>query len=354
MKCDYLIIGQGLAGSVLAFYLLDKNCNVLVMDDPNLPKSSTVAAGIYNPFTGRKLVKTWMADLLFPLIERFYNKMQNHLETKFLHSMPMYRPFLSQKEQNDWVIKTDDPDFSRYIANVVPPSDALPGIVNPLGGMMLDKCGFLDIQQLIKSMRDYLQNRGLLKLEHFDEACLEVREDNVRYQDIQAKRVVFCDGAFLTKSKWFEWLPLRPVKGEILTIELEGSLDYIVNRGVFVLPVGGKKYKVGATFDNKEISLVPTVKAREQLIYKLEKLVSMPYRIKDHVAGIRPATADRRPFIGLHPKFEPLAVFNGLGTKGVSLAPFLAREFFEFFEQGRPLIPEVAITRHFSLYYNKF
>ena len=125
MKCDYLIIGQGLAGSVLAYYLLDKNRSVLVIDDPDLPKSSTVAAGIYNPFTGRKLVKTWMADTLFACIEAFYDKMQGQLGVEFLHKMPMYRPFLSQQEQNDWVAKADDPAFSRYVTNIVAPADAL-------------------------------------------------------------------------------------------------------------------------------------------------------------------------------------------------------------------------------------
>ena len=295
-----------------------------------------------------------MADSLFKFLQEFYQRMQDKMAVTFLHELPMYRPFLSLQEQNDWIAKAENPEFKTFIKEIVAPEDALPGITNSLGGLMLDKCGYLDIRLLLKVVREYLLKNSRLRLEQFHEPDLQIIENGIKYQDIEARKVVYCDGPYLGESRWFSWLPLRPVKGEILTIEMEKSLEYIVNRGVFVLPQGKQKYKVGATFDNKDITTVPTPQARTQLEDKLKKLIQFPYQVVGHEAGIRPATSDRRPFIGLHPEFEPLAVFNGLGTKGVSLAPFLAKEFFQFLEQGRPLIPEVAITRHFSLYYNKF
>ena len=58
---DYLIVGMGLAGSALA-YFLSKNGKKIALIDNNIDQtSSKIAAGLYNPITGRKMVKTWMA-----------------------------------------------------------------------------------------------------------------------------------------------------------------------------------------------------------------------------------------------------------------------------------------------------
>ena len=158
----------------------------------------------------------------------------------------------------------------------------------------------------------------------------------------------------MSSNNFFSWLPLKLVKGEMLELELQEPLAYIVNRGVFVLPVTNSYCRVGSTFDNHDLSWEVTDRAKTQLLNKLDKLIRIPYRVIGHSAGVRPASLDRRPFIGLHPEHEPLGVFNGLGTKGVSLSPYFAQEFFEFLELGKPLIKHVEISRYFSLYYNKF
>ena len=353
MVWDYIVVGQGLAGSILSYYLLSHNRTVLVFDDPARPKSSSVAAGIYNPFTGRKLVKTWMVDQLFPFLDKFYDKLQHDLGQKLLHRVPMYRPFLSQEEQNEWGARAHELGYEQYIDRIIPAKNAIEGVINPLGGMMLTKCGYLDIEPLLLLMSEVLKEKQCLQLEKFQPSDLEIHKDSVSYRGIRARRVIFCEGTSVAGNKYFDWLPLRPVKGEILQIELDKPLDFIVNRGVFVLPLSGKTCKVGATFDNKDLSHDITAQAKSRLQAKLDRLIGIPYRVTDQMAGIRPASADRRPLIGLHPEFEPLGVINGLGTKGVSLAPYFVKEFFEFLEKGRPLSPSVALNRHFSLYYNK-
>ena len=71
-KVDYLIVGQGIAGSLLAYELEQAGRRVLVLNEEKENTSSNKAAGIYNPITGRKLVKTWLADELFPGLEGYY------------------------------------------------------------------------------------------------------------------------------------------------------------------------------------------------------------------------------------------------------------------------------------------
>jgi len=353
MVWDYFIVGQGLAGSVLSYKLIKHDLKVLVFDDPVLPKSSTVAAGIYNPFTGRKLVKTWMAEQLFPYLLKFYKDLEEELSVQLLYNIPMYRPFLSLEEQNEWSARLFEDGYSQFIERLLNPQEALPQVVNPLGGMMLKRSGFVDIRALIRGVTNFLEQRNALRSERFLYRKLQISKDRVLYNGHSARKLIFCEGPSLSNNKFFGWLPMTPVKGEILELALQEPLAYIVNRGVFVLPVSNSLCRVGSTFDNQDLSWDVTAKAKIQLLQKLDKLIRIPYRVVGHSAGVRPASLDRRPFIGLHPKYEPLGVFNGLGTKGVSLTPYFAQEFFNFLERGKPLIRDVTISRYFFLYYNK-
>jgi len=353
MMLDYLIIGQGLAGSVLSYQLIKNNLKVLVFDDPAMPKSSTVAAGIFNPFTGRKLTKTWLADQLFPYLISFYELLEEELEVKLLYKLPMYRPFLSMQEQNQWSSRVTQEEYTPFIDRIVSPPTVLSQVVNPIGGMMLKRTGYVDIATLLTSMNNFLQERNAYRPETFSCENLKLFNGMVQYKDITARKVIFCDGPMLRTNKFFSWLPLTPVKGEILDIELNQPIDYIANRGVFILPVSNKHCRVGSTFDNQDLTSEITVRAKTQILQKLDKLINIPYQVTGHKAGIRPATLDRRPLIGLHPKYEPLGIFNGLGTKGVTLAPYFSKEFFQFLEREKPLNKDVTINRYFSLYYNK-
>jgi len=353
MQLDYIIVGQGLAGSLISYYMIKHGCAVRVYDDRDKPGASSVAAGIFNPFTGRKLVKTWQADMLFPFLRDFYRELENDLGIKLIYFLPMFRPFLSVDEQNEWGAKLYDDRYSEYIDSITSSGDGFPQVINPLGGMMLKNCGYVDINILISRVRNFLIDRDAFSNNAFDLSELQVQPDEVIYGDYKAQKVIFCEGPWLAQNIFFNWLPLKPVKGEVLEIELSEQLDFIVNRGVFILPYQGKICKVGATFDQEDISWSVTDGAKQWLEKGLKALLHIPFEITGQQAGVRPAASDRRPLIGLHPEYEPLAVFNGLGTKGVSLAPYLIREFYEFLQNGKPLIEDVAITRHFSLYYNK-
>jgi glycine/D-amino acid oxidase-like deaminating enzyme len=353
MAWDYFIVGQGLAGSILAYKLVKHDRKVLVFDDPVCPKSSTVAAGIFNPFTGRKLVRTWLAEHLFPFLLEFYKNLETELSVRFLYDLPMYRPFLSVKEQNEWNARLFEDRYSQFIDRILNPQEALPQVVNPLGGMMLKRSGYVDTKALINSIFEFLKQKNAFRSEQFSYKELQISKDHVQYHGDTARKIIFCEGPSLTNNSFFNWLPLKPVKGEILEIELQEPLECIVNRGVFILPVTHRHCRVGSTFDNNDLSWKVTDKAKTQLLQKLDNLIRVPYRVIGHIAGVRPASLDRRPFIGLHPEYEPLGIFNGLGTKGVSLAPYFAKSFLEYLEEGKPLIKEVAISRYFSLYYNK-
>ena len=75
-KRDILIVGQGLAGSLLALELEKRKKNVMIIDNNPSVSSSKVAAGLYNPITGSKMIKTWLADELFPNLSKYYQDLE--------------------------------------------------------------------------------------------------------------------------------------------------------------------------------------------------------------------------------------------------------------------------------------
>lgn len=351
MQVDYLIVGQGIAGTVFCEHALIANKSVVIIDDPALSNSSKVAGGLYNPVTGRKMVKTWNCDQLFDYLEPFYKSMEERLGKKFLIQRPIYRPFLSTEELNEWMGKSAEEAFTPYIREIKSGPAYSRDIHDPYGGILLNKCGYLDTVSMIDAYEIYLKGLGIVKRkEQFDYGELEVTDSQVRYKDVVASHVIFCDGRRITENPYFNWLPLNPVKGELLYIKVSEAFEVIYNRGVFVIPVSDGICKVGATYDHQNLNELATSEAKEELKQRLKQLAKFDFEVIDQKAGIRPATRDRKPFIGFHPQYNRLAIFNGLGTKGVSLAPFYAKQLLYCLERGDQIDAEVNIERFFSLF----
>lgn len=347
MERDYIIVGQGLAGSVLALTLMQQGAKVMVVNKTNPDSSSMVAAGIFNPITGKEMKRTWQADKLFPALHLFYAEAEKLTHRRFFHPREIYRPFLSFQEQNDWMAKSAEEAYAPYIAAIYNQSKHSPFVYDPYGGIALKQCGYVDIPIFLDACKHYLLESNSYNEAVFNEADLKLHEDHITYQGIHAKKIIYCNGLATATSKFFAWLPFRPVKGELLLMEFSQHYDVIFNRGVFMLPYNGNISKVGATYDWRNLDLLPTENAKKELLEKLNKLTPMTFTIVGQKAGIRPATKDRRPFIGLHPEHKTLGVFNGLGTKGVSLAPYFADRFAAVLERKTTLDTEVNINRYF-------
>jgi len=350
VKVDVLLVGQGLAGSALAHHLMQAGCRIRIINESKKNTSSRAAAGLYNPITGRKMVKTWQADAIFPVIEPFYRQLEKITDTRFFHPLPIYRPFVSNSERTEWSTQAGQSAYRHYIAQVHQQSQFSEFIHDPFGGILLQQSGYLDLPVFLDSMQQHFREQQVYQEDVFDVTQIRPDKTGIQYRDIQAQWLIFCDGADGYHNSFFQWLPYRPVKGEMLLIDTGKRSNIVFNRGVFIMPVGDK-YKVGATYDHQDLSFSPTPKGRAVLEGKLEKLINMPYKVVDHWAGVRPATSDRRPFVGLHPYHKTIGIFNGLGTKGVSLAPYFANQFVEFLLERKPLDEKVNIQR-FERYYH--
>ncbi len=348
-ELDYLIVGQGLAGSSLALQLIKNEKKILVIDKPNENTSSKVAAGIFNPITGKNNVKTWLADSIFPYLNTFYREAETLTGQKFFFDMLLYHPFQSIAEQNEWMGKGSDPIFSSYVEKIYT-HNTVWGINDNVGGLYIKQCGYLDVPSFIVAVQSMVKQKNAYLEETFNENELFVQEESVTYKGFKARKLIFCQGERNSSNKWFSWVPVIPLKGETLKIQTTVKQQQIINRGVYMVPAGFDAWRVGSTYNWNDKDRCVTAQGRQELEKKFQELVSLPFNVIEHAWGMRPTTHDRKPIIGEHPAYKSLVIFNGLGTKGVSLAPYFSDILFRWMVEGTDLIKEVNVNRYKSLY----
>lgn len=347
---DYLLIGHGLSGAILSQRLLEEGKNIMVWDTPEANQSSVVAAGIYNPITGRKMSKTWKADDLFPELITYYAHLEEKLKGKFFHPTGMYRPYWTLEDQNDWEIKKSDDKFKPYIHRTSQTNWNEHRLEDDFGGLHLAQAGYVNVPEVLRCNKTYLINKGCYQEMLFNENLVKREDGYFSIDKISAKRLIFCNGIAAHQGTFFDWLPFTPVKGEILEIKFPKQPEKIYNRGIFIVPTNKGTVKVGSTYKRVFDSLVLTKEGKKELSEKLEGLYKEKYEIINGTSGIRPATKDRKPLIGKHPDFEDIYIFNGFGSKGVSLIPYFSKNFTAYLEHNMPLDSEVNIDRYSKLF----
>lgn len=208
------------------------------------------------------------------------------------------------------------------------------------------QAGNIDTSVFLNATGNFLISTNSFFAETFDHSALEHKKDQIIYKGNSAGSVIFCEGHLIGKNPFFSFIPMKPAKGEVLTIRCkELNIDYVLNKGFFILPLGDNVYKVGATYNWEDLNDAASDAGRKELEDKLKKLVPFPYEILKQEAGVRPSVIDRRPVIGKHPKHPELMVFNGFGTKAVMLVPYFAKQFCDYLEGKSELDKEVDCKR---------
>lgn len=348
---DFIIVGQGLAACVLMHRFNEAGINFITIANPTLSSCSQVAGGIWNPVVFKRMTKSWMADELVPNLLNFYRACEKNTGNRFVWERTIVKPFVEEQEKNLWLKKSKNELAGFLHPDVVTalPQDLINCNLSGSHGLV-NQAGYLDMPAFLDSTTRYFAER--LVTETFDYSQLEIKANSLHYKSIIAENIVFCEGFLVKDNPFFNWIPLKPAKGEVLSIEApELQLnDCIFNRNGFILKMANQHFKIGATYAWNDLEQKPTAAGGAELGAKLKQLIRCNYTLKKHEAGIRPASVDRRPVIGPHPVLKNLHVFNGLGTKGVMLAPYFAENFVHFYLQKAALNHEVNVKRFYRLY----
>ncbi|ANE50371.1 NAD(P)/FAD-dependent oxidoreductase [Flavisolibacter tropicus] len=345
MTFDFLIVGQGICGTMLSWFLHKEGKSILVIDEGKENTSSKVAAGLINPITGRRYVTSWMIDELIPFAKETYTSIGSYLGHNFIQEKGAIDFFTSPQMRDAFVnrITEDDtylhpfPDqnhFNQYFNYDFGCGQVRPAFIVNLSG-------------LLQAWRLVLKNQNAILEEHFDLNALQVTEDGIKYGEISAQKIIFCDGITSMNNPWFELLPFSANKGEALIIHSEELInEYIFKKGMILAPLQEQNmFWVGSNYQWEFEDDKPTEKFYEQTLQHLKNWLKVPFEVVAHKAAVRPATVERRPFVGLHPHLPSVGIFNGMGTKGTSLAPFFANQLVQHVVHGLPIMPEADVHR---------
>ena len=355
-QTENLIVGLGIAGLNLCHQLEKAGKSFLVIDNCPANSASLIAGGIYNPIALKRKLRSWLVDDLFPILIETHRELDDKLGIRSLHhDFPILKPISSKDEVTEWKQVIAEKRLAPLVNTIEQTAPIGPFTKDVFASVTIEHSGFVRVDKLLLAYRNYLKGKGLLIETNFDHASIRMKDHRVEYDEIQADRIIFSEGRFISENPYFNWVPFKPTKGQILTVRTDGSLtaDRIYNQQFLLFPTEEKDvFKLGATYEWEPLDEIPSRKATEELLAKAEKTLTVKFEVLEEKAAVRPTVIDRRPVLGAHPDHKNLFLFNGMGTKGVMIAPYFAKQLVDHVYSGIELDSEANLSR-FAKRFNK-
>ncbi len=338
-----LIVGQGIAGTTLAWALMRRKATVYIADG-NLPHSASLsAAGLINPITGKFYAKTWRYDDFFPVARRFYRDMEAALHLSSLWTeVRVLRVLDTPKALNDWALRMTNPTYAGLVgmsSEAEPWSEYLCKAY-PLGETR--GAARVDFSKLLTAFRKYMTERGLFIPQNLSpEAVLAMAMDY--------DAVVFCEGWRGALNPFFPTALWQLTFGEALLVRfLSPHLPHlrdVLKKGLLLVPVKNGVVWAGGTYRRWSPPEPIPQPNSTAMVQTLQQLLHPSFELLRTMGGIRPTVRDRRPLLGGSPVQSAFFLFNGLGTKGALLAPHWAEHMADHLLRGSALDREVSLSR---------
>ena len=342
MQVDFLIVGQGLAGSLLAQELLRRGRTIHVVDDRWRSSSSQVAAGLMTPLTGRRFTLTKDYSELFAAAQARLT------ELGVFRPAQVYRMFVDDEQRAKGLKRTECTSCRPFIARVTSARGELDdGLKDAFGGALMNGA-WVDLPKLLSEVRAELVAAGNLTEANFEPADVTSSAEGVVWRQVRAGAIVYCDGYKSAQRGPFKYLPWQPAKGEALTLRSDVvDKPFILNREGWALPLGQGVWRTGTNWQWDQLDEAPTEPQKEKLIRRFRSYFGEEVQVEvtAHIAGVRPCTSDSHPFMGTHPQQPRTHLFGGLGPRGTVWAPLMADEMAAYLCEGRALRKECDLAR---------
>ncbi|NBC84184.1 MAG: FAD-dependent oxidoreductase [Bacteroidetes bacterium] len=346
INTKYIIVGQGLAGTLLSYHMYQRNIDHVVISSTTLPSSSVVSAGMYNPLVFKRVTKSWMIDEVLPYLNTIYTEMEQLLKSQFLHPKSVAK-FIKNDDLSYWHDRIESQNLHAYIKEIKP-DFFRDYIATPHHVALVNGSGFLKTSLLLQAYQSFLRQKQIFIDDPVQYQDIQIEPNGIQYKDVSAESLIFCDGALATQNPYFrDIIPFYLTRGDLILLEIPGfQHEYIFNKDFFLLP-RNEYFLLGSTYKRiNQLDYSLHSAEKQLLLSKFENVLDLSYKIIQHTMGVRPTMKDRRPVLGAHPEYPNLHVFNGLGTKGVMLAPYFAREMLHKLENPKyNLNKEVDLIR---------
>lgn len=333
---ENVIIGQGLAGSAVAWTLHWAGQSVLLLDRAEPQTASRVAAGLITPVTGKRMVVSADYNQNFASAKNFYRRVETETGEAFYSEVEMLRLFEDEQRRAAFLERSDKAEslkISEWEGKVQAGQAVQQGI-------RMRQAARLDTKRYLSATRRHFEELGSYRRTEWAEGDYQYTERNggkgsraavitLASQAVTTNRLIMCTGAATTKL--FPEVPNNPARGDILTVRIP---DYdrpeVVHRSIWIAAENDGSQTVGSTYDWNNTSTAPTVKGRQEILGKLSRIVEGPVEVLEQVAAVRPTMRDYEPVLGQHQKWPNVFILNGLGSKGALKAPMLAKKLLAY------------------------
>lgn len=338
---DFIVVGQGLAGSVLSYKLVNRGYSVKVIDSYSDFNSTMASAGIMNPITGRSFVKTWKVETLWKEAIETYKLMEQQFKTQLVFPLELYRNIPTVELENNWCSRFLEDSYQNYLDHdqdkTVEYKSRQYGIIKNVYR--------IDLNAIKRCMKEFLQERGWLINEVFEHQQIEINDEFVEYKGIKAKAIIFSEGYLVKDNPFFNYLPIRLNRGESISFKhKELQEKRMIKNQFFVVPQENDQYWSGGGYDRDNLQVDKPLYL-DKIKGELESFYELSINEYDFRSGVRPGVIDRRPVVGSHPLHNKLYIFNGMGTKGASLCPYCAEELINKISDGIEMDPVINVIR---------
>ncbi|MCG5530650.1 FAD-binding oxidoreductase [Halorhodospira halochloris] len=341
----YLIVGQGLAGSLTALALLERGCQVSVVDSAEADAASRITGGLATPLAGPRLTFPAAGSPSVLFSWQRYQELERRFGCRILHRFTLLHNVCHRDEIPRYRKRKQQEPYARWLGDFHQPGGCNGILTDPLGSFEIHG-GHLDAPTLLDATARLLREQGSLYRQRFDPAELEIDTDRVRWGEQSFTAAIFCEGPNARHNPFLAELDLTTIPGEVLTLAPEEPLPpYIFHAaGGWMAPLPNGEAKLGATYGQTDTPAIVSNTGRQTLLAQLPRLLARPpaVRVSDHRAGLRPATPSKKPILGRLPG-KPLALLNGLGSRAVLQAPYLADALAEHLLNGAP-IPQGCLS----------
>lgn len=341
-KIDFLIVGQGIAGTLLSYELLCAGKSVLVLDNGDTNRSSLIAGAVINPMAGKHWAPSKDAGRFITKAITCYNNLEHLLNESILGNTDLY--VFHENEKAATLFRQKQQQFPEYLSNLIQVQE--PGFYAPSGMGKIQGLFLVNAMGLLQQWKNYLQEKNIYLQQTFDPAALQLCRDKVLYGDIEAGKIIFCEGALASENPYFKRLPFTSNRGEALLVDIPGlSKEHIYHRKLRLVPRSDGLFWCGSNYIWNFDNLLPDEQWKNEAIMELKSWLKLSFTIKEHIVAQRPTTAGQIPFIGIHPEHDTIAIFNGLGTRGFSAGPYWASAFAGFLSGKSEAIGDYDSTR---------
>ena len=336
---DYLIVGQGLAGTILAHQLITKGQRVMVLDDDHRGSSSKVAAGIINPITGPRLARSNDYPEYYATAKAYYAKLEYHIKSQVFRSVKQVRKIQNDQQQEYLTKRLGDDNYQTHLTPLDHNNDSF-FTDNSYPDIEINGTSIVDTKLLLEASKAWLLSLHSYQSTTVNYSDFIFNDSSVSYKNTTAQAVIFCEGYQAIQNPWLKHLPFKLAKGEIITLANNDQTNTMLSWDKWLVPFADS-LKLGSNFAWNDLDLSPSRHVKEALIDSLTANINAfnhsNLEILAHEVGIRPSSHNREPFIGALPQIKNAYCFNGFGSKGCLLIPYYSQILSEHLLKRTPL-----------------